>query len=469
MKRHLTFSFIMAYLLTMIGFLVLCSTAGKNRLMTHKLEEQENLLYHEATLIADEYLQHRTQSFEDISDIIRNFDSIQTYLGIRIWLVNRDGIILSDTSHQTTVIGEDINEYNNQYLDFQLHTNESLQPLLADPSLSIVYPITSDLQLKGYVILHSPMSAIEENVMDSVNLINLCILIFFVFMALVFLLLGFSTIYPLRVLTRIAKEYAHGKYKEKPDMKYFPDYQPLAETLTYMADEITKQEDYQKHFIANISHDFRSPLTSIKGYAEALADGTIPYENQAKYLDIIIFETERLGKLTSNLLELSQYEKNGIPLELSVFDLCEIIKKTSETFEHACLEKDIKLHLSFDFPVLYVEADLGKIQQVLYNLIDNAIKFSHNDSTIDISTEENNGKAFVSVKDYGVGIPKEQQKRIWERFFKIDSSRGRDKKGTGLGLSIVKEIILAHNENINVISTEDVGTEFIFSLKCADS
>jgi signal transduction histidine kinase len=107
---------------------------------------------------------------------------------------------------------------------------------------------------------------------------------------------------------------------------------------------------------------------------------------------------------------------------------------------------------------------MSKIQQVLYNLIDNAIKFSHNNSKIKVSTEEKGDKLFVSVKDYGIGIPKDSIKKIWERFYKTDASRGKDKKGTGLGLSITKEIIQAHNENINVISTEGVGTEFIFSL-----
>ena len=107
---------------------------------------------------------------------------------------------------------------------------------------------------------------------------------------------------------------------------------------------------------------------------------------------------------------------------------------------------------------------MSKIQQVLYNLIDNAIKFSNPDSTITIETTEKNEKVFISVKDTGIGIPKDSLKKIWERFYKTDLSRGKDKRGTGLGLAIVKEIISAHNENINVISTEGVGTEFIFTL-----
>ncbi|MCI8512304.1 MAG: cell wall metabolism sensor histidine kinase WalK, partial [Lachnospiraceae bacterium] len=132
--------------------------------------------------------------------------------------------------------------------------------------------------------------------------------------------------------------------------------------------------------------------------------------------------------------------------------------------EGMCDAKNIILDLTFSNDVLMVHADLGKIQQVLYNLIDNAIKFSHEDSVIYIQSQVKYEKVFVSVKDTGAGIPKESLKKIWDRFFKSDASRGRDKKGTGLGLAIVKEIIQAHNENIDVISTVGVGSEFIFTL-----
>ena len=134
------------------------------------------------------------------------------------------------------------------------------------------------------------------------------------------------------------------------------------------------------------------------------------------------------------------------------------------SFEPSCKSKNLTIDLILVDEKMNVEADMGKIQQVLYNLIDNATKFSHSDSTIKIETHVKNEKVFVSVKDYGIGIPDDSIKKIWERFYKTDLSRGKDKKGTGLGLAIVKEIIQAHKEHINVISTEGVGTEFIFSL-----
>jgi signal transduction histidine kinase len=222
-------------------------------------------------------------------------------------------------------------------------------------------------------------------------------------------------------------------------------------------------EDYQKKFVANVSHDFRSPLTSIKGYVEAMADGTIPPELYEKYLNIILFETERLTDLTQDLLTLNEFDTKML-LNKESFDIHEIIKNVAASFEGTCLEKRISIELIFATKRLHVYADKRKIQQVLYNLLDNAIKFSDIDSSITIETTERGEKVYISVKDYGVGIPRNSLNKIWERFYKTDPSRGKDKKGTGLGLAIVKEIIQAHDENINVISTEGVGTEFIFTL-----
>jgi signal transduction histidine kinase len=241
----------------------------------------------------------------------------------------------------------------------------------------------------------------------------------------------------------------------------------LSASLNYMSTQLRDMEDYQKKFVANVSHDFRSPLTSIKGYLEAMADGTIPVEMQERYFKILLFETERLTDLTADLLTLNEFDTKNLLLDYSDFDIHEVIKNTARSFEGTCTQKKISIELLFAAKVLKVHADKGKITQVLYNLLDNAIKFSSNDSEITIETTERNGKIFVSVKDHGIGIPKKSITKIWDRFYKSDLSRGKDKKGTGLGLAIVKEIIQTHGENINVISTEGVGTEFVFSLKKA--
>ena len=238
----------------------------------------------------------------------------------------------------------------------------------------------------------------------------------------------------------------------------------LAACLNYMASEIARSEDDQKKFVANVSHDFRSPLTSIRGFLEAMIDGTIPPEMHEKYLTIVMNETDRLTKLTNSLLMLNNLNTKGLLLDKTDFDINNVIRGIAASFEGSCRKKTIAIEVVLTDEVMYVHADVEKIKQVIYNLVDNAIKFSHEDSVIKIETSLKKNKLFVSVKDSGIGIPKDDLKLIFDRFYKSDLSRGKDKKGTGLGLAIVKEIIYAHNENINVISTEGVGTEFVFSL-----
>lgn len=188
-----------------------------------------------------------------------------------------------------------------------------------------------------------------------------------------------------------------------------------------------------------------------------------------KYLNIVLNETERLTKLTNSLLSLNNLNTKGMLLKRTDFDINSIIRSTAASFEGTCRKKTIAIEMVLTGEAMYVNADMEKIQQVLYNLLDNAIKFSHHDSVIRVETSVKKNKLFVSVKDTGIGIPKDDLKLIWDRFYKSDYSRGKDKKGTGLGLSIVKEIINCHGEHINVISTEGAGSEFIFSLLLADS
>ena len=272
---------------------------------------------------------------------------------------------------------------------------------------------------------------------------------------------------PLNRIILAASGYTDGN--PHPPLSYNGDDElgRLTASVNYLADTVNHSGEYQRKFISNISHDFRSPLTSIKGYVEAILDGTIPLEQQEKYLGIVLGETARLNKLTEGLLLLNTFDDRGVYLELSDFDLLPVIRNTIAAFEGTCRKKNLEIIPDCSLKSVMVSADMGKIQQVLYNLLDNAIKFSYPDSVIQIRVTERKNHVFVSVKDNGEGISKENLPKIWDRFYKTDASRGKDKKGTGLGLSIVKEIIRAHNQNINVVSTKGVGTEFVFTLsKC---
>ncbi len=469
MKRSLVLKFISCYILVAISLFTILNTYGVSRIQHSLVEDKKNVLYEEATLIASEYMKNFFMENLSLVGLSTQLRAIDTFLDTRIWFVQTDGTIFLDTQ-DSSISSKKIN-LNELSPDLLLGTpfseNLTIPGLIKEPMLTLVYPISYNYTLRGYIIMHTPLDEIKSASIIYTDIINICFLLFLLIMFLVFTYIYFLTVRPLHLIGKAAKEYSDGHYQYPLNINSQDEYRDLANSISYMAGELNSLDDYQKKFVANISHDFRSPLTSIKGYAEAIKDGTIPYELQGKYLDIILFETERLNKLTANLLELNSFKNKGILLDISTFDINQVIKQTAESFEGSCRSRNINLDLVFSAKEIYVDADMGKIQQVLYNLIDNAIKFSHADSKIKISSELQSEKVFISIKDYGVGIAKDNLKKVWDRFYKIDTSRGKDKKGTGLGLSITKEIIIAHRENINLISTEGVGSEFIFTLSCS--
>ena len=302
--------------------------------------------------------------------------------------------------------------------------------------------------------------------MLNISYIQLVILII---LSLIILLIFTEYVYrPLRRIITAAEQYALGNMYFPAPVEREDELGYLAASLGYMADTIARSEDDQKKFIANVSHDFRSPLTSMRGFLEAMLDGTIPPERYDHYLRVVLGETERLTKLTQGLLTLNNLNSGGILLQRTDFDINAVIRSVAASFEQTCRSRNLQIRLLLMGKLLYVNADLEKIQQVLYNLVDNAVKFSRENTEITIETTEKGETIFVSVRDNGIGIPKDDQKLIWDRFYKTDLSRGKDKKGTGLGLSIVREIIRAHGENINLVSTEGVGSTFTFTLRRSD-
>ncbi|MDF2587485.1 MAG: hypothetical protein K0S41_1326 [Anaerocolumna sp.] len=470
MKRSLWLKLMFCYFAGAVIMFVLLNTYGAKRIEQKLIDEKKSLLYNEATSISSDYMTIYYREQLSLNYLTTQIKTIGSKLNARIWIVSKEGDVITDTKPpKNTDVTINVLDINPDFLDSTFSDYTYMRGILPEPMISVVYRVVYKYQLKGYIVMLSPISAIKESSLYFIDTINICFLIFLAFLFLMFCYIYYLTIIPIKTMNKAAAEYIKGNYSHPLKMKRKDEYGELANSLSYMAGEMNNLDDYQKKFVANISHDFRSPLTSIKGYAEALQDGTIPYEMKDKYLGIILFETERLNKLTTSLLALNSFENHGTILDIVSFDINHIIKKTAESFEGACTGKKITLNLIFSSKETYVDADEGKIQQVLYNLLDNAIKFSHHNSTIKVSTTEKGDKVFVSVKDHGIGIPKESIKKIWERFYKTDTSRGKDKKGTGLGLSITKEIITAHNENINVISTEGVGTEFIFSLPRSES
>lgn len=470
MKRSIYTKLLVGYVAYALAIFIVIITFSQALVVQHMEKEQAKTLYQEATFIASDYANDYYKATISMNDFQKHMEIVSNYLSADVWILDSYGNLLISSADSS--IGDNaINQHFHKIVDFDIadfgnkyYSIGNFYENYEHDVLTVFSPINVNYENRGYVLIHKPVSDITSGSDGYLNITFYTILIAFI-VALILLLAFLHFIYrPLSKITRAAESYAKGDFSTNIDVHTNDEIGQLASALNYMAQELGTMEEDQRKFVSNVSHDFRSPLTSIKGYVEAMQDGTIPYEMQDKYLNIILFETERLNKLTKSLIDLNQFGRHGIRLDKADFDINNMIRQTILTFEGTCSQKGITFDLVLTGKELFVTADMVKIQQVLYNLIDNATKFSNKDSSIKIETHIKNEKLLVSVKDSGIGIPKESLSKIWERFYKSDSSRGKDKKGTGLGLAIVKEIIQAHGENINVVSTEGVGTEFSFTL-----
>lgn len=467
MKASLSRKFIFCYILIGItGFLLV--TGGGSRLIEKHLEHSlSESFYQEAVSIAsNETVTHNISSY-NLDTIQESLTSIAIAQDTEIWILNNQNEIIVNTDKTASNFPAPVKSFDPTAWGGSYYQIGDFYGFFSSPRLSVIAPITADMSTKGYVAIHYQMRFLYQNRSGLLKIMQILFLCIYLITLLLLLLYHWHVQRPLSQIIRGTTEFAGGNLSYKIPVTSDDEMGYLANMLNYMAEKLNRNGEYQRHFIANISHDFRSPLTSIKGYVEAMLDGTIPAEMQGKYLNIISFEANRLEKLTRSLLTLNDLDVQKRIMHKQKFDINQTIKTTAEAFEGECTKHRIRLELILSGTELFVNADMEQIQQVLYNLLDNAVKFSDDESSIEVETTEKNDRVFISVKDHGCGIPKNSLSRIWDRFYKTDVSRGKDRKGTGLGLSIVKEIINAHDQNIDVVSTEGIGTEFIFTLEKA--
>ena len=471
MKKRLISKFIWIYVLIGIAGFVLISTAGSHMIEQRLILMLSRSLYSEAVRIASDdsiIPPHMAGNTADQDTARHILQAVAAYHDSEIWLLSPDGTIFFNSAEEKhSAEREKIRDFDPLDLGSDYYTIGRFFDYFDDERISVLAPITSDLNIRGYTAIHMSMDELIELRESILAIVYILAAILFVIYLSVFGMLYLTVLRPLEKITDGTRRYAAGDLQYNIPVNSEDEMGRLASSLNYMSDELNNTGEYERNFIANVSHDFRSPLTSIKGYVEAMLDGTIPADQQEKYLKIVLSETERLTKLTNGILTLNSMDKKRNYLSITDFDINAVIRDTAATFEGICRPRQISIRLYLTEEKLFVSADLGKIQQVLYNLIDNAIKFSKDNSSIEIESDIRHGKVFVSVRDHGIGIPRDSLNKIWERFYKTDVSRGRERKGNGLGLAIVKEILNQHEQNITVISTEGVGTEFIFSLEPA--
>ena len=442
-----------------------------NAFQKYYVDYTENIMIKQAKLIASEYQEvgSMKQSLQKtLERVFLRVEVLDSYLDATTWIVDRDYNMVVASGKQDSMM-MDRKLANPEVIQEVFKGNvisqqTGFEQYFATPVLTVGYPIILGNQIEYALFIHTPMPQIQK-IIDEVR--DILMKAVFITTSIIFVLIYFMSkqmTKPLKQMNQIAKKIANGDFEKRVSIDGEDEISQLGSSLNYMAGELDKIEANRKSFIANVSHDMRSPLTSIQGFVTAILDGTIPPEKHEKYLRIVLNESQRMIKMTNDILELNKMEEGNLPLKKMEFDIHEMIRDLLDNFEQVTKEKEVKVNVILDKKDQMVFADPEKIARVVQNLLDNAFKFDNKQGTIEVETVAKQHKIWVYIRNSGPAIPEEEQKNIWERFYKADLSRGKDKKGMGIGLVIVKETMKQHNEELGIISKEGEMVTFYFTL-----
>lgn len=320
---------------------------------------------------------------------------------------------------------------------------------------------TSDSGENYLILLTSKIVPMESTVQSLRLEFAVLTAIFLIVGSLIVWILYLNISKPLVRMTESAKQLAKGNYDVRFSETGYRETKELAQVLNYASEELSKIDRLQQELVANISHDLRTPLTMMKGYAEVMRD--IPGENTPENMQILIDETARLSALVNDMLDLSQIKSQNRKMDTVSFNLTQTIEEVMKRYESFIKHHGFSIELIADREV-YVVADRAMLLQALYNLINNAINYGGEEKRVTVSQTVTDGRVRISVTDTGEGIAPEQMPLIWERYYKVDKVHQRTTIGTGLGLSIVKEIFEQHHAAYGVNSTIGKGSTFWFEL-----
>ena len=339
--------------------------------------------------------------------------------------------------------------------------------------LTIGMPVRYQGTIIGAVFFNCKMPKLRKTAVD--------LIIIFMFAALLSMVVAFIVIYiqarriskPIGEINAAARDIAAGNMSKRVAVNSTDEIGQLASSFNFMADALEDLEKQRSGFISDVSHELRTPMTSISGFVQGIIDGTIPEEKRDYYLNIVLEESVRLTKLVNDMLEMSKMSSSEYKLDITKFELNELVRVCVIGMGNKIDDKNLEMNIDFTPDKLEVLGDKDSIKRVLINLIDNAIKFSYPNTTIGINTWVEGKKAYFCVGNFGDGIESSDLSNVFNRFYKTDASRHKEKSGAGLGLSLVKNILVLHKQSIWVESinakegSNAKYTKFTFTLELA--
>ena len=470
MKSSFSRSFFTAATILLLALVVLGTSFQLQ--VNHYMEDSTVTgLQQDAAIIANLAAAYSVDGSLNSRDLLLNLDIISQVTDADVVICDHNGYIIL-CSDALTGCDHEGWQLNREYLTTVIENGSYtatgvIQNLYPDERYVVSSPILNGNQAKGIVIVSTPTAATNQ-ILNRISNIFLTAAAFVVLLA-VLAVTAFARreSRPLRDMAKAANAFAHGNLKARVRLEedYSEEMEELALAFNNMALSLQKSEYQRQEFVANVSHELKTPMTTISGYIDGILDGTIPENRREYYLRIVSDETKRLSRLVRSMLDISQLQKEeGIPEDKKMhFDLEECAGQVLITFEKKINDK--KLDVDVDFPEhpVYTFANRDYVTQVIYNLLDNAVKFCPEGRTLGLKIREGGSKAYISVSNEGDTIPAEELPLVFDRFHKLDKSRSQNRDGWGLGLYIVKTIVCSHGENISV-SSKDGKTEFTFTM-----
>ena len=347
-----------------------------------------------------------------------------------------------------------------------LSRNDTLDGFFEEKHFSYIKPImTRSGNVVGSVMACTMNSDMDELLEAMIKTIIMSTLWLMLAALIAIYFITERLVSPIRSMSRAARAFAAGRFDVRVEVSGNDEVSDLASAFNNMANSLQHSTEVQRLFLANVSHDLRTPMTSIKGYIENIQSGAIPPDKVPHYLEIISTEVTRLSSLVWSLLDITKIQAGERKFDIKPFDICEMAREIIIFSEQRLEAKKLDVVFDADRDNMFVNADREAIHQILSNICDNAIKFSNEGGRYEVSVKEAGGKTVVSVYNEGIGIAEEELPYVFDRFYKSDKSRGLDKTGVGLGLFIARTIIEAHKETIKVESEYGKWCRFTFTLQ----
>ncbi len=399
-----------------------------------------------------------------IGEIMSEYDA-----GVFIIDRNKNLIPIGDDTMEIAydyIVGEETMALLGRVVSGEEVKVRTIQKETGNPIFTVGVPYVYEGEMLGAVFIHTTAQNVESSYKEVIGHVAQAMLLSLAIGSVLLLVVCQFITRPLRAMAQAADRFARGDFEQRVPVDSRDEVGRLAESFNSMAEDLDRLEQTRREFVANVSHELRSPLTSMQGFLGGMLDGTVPESERDHYTQIVLDETKRLSKLITTLLDLSHIESGQKPLQRSQFDVNEMIARALLRQEARINERGLDVEVDFDEDTCLVNADLDRIEQVVINLLDNAVKFAKENGVIKLGTRLEKGVATVYVADDGPGIAPDDLKCVFERFYTVDKAHTKG-NGTGLGLAIAKKIIEQHGQKISVSSTLGQGARFEFTLEGA--